>query len=109
MSCGTLEFHAASSVFVYGGITLCALPFQAIRLTVKVHYVAPKPQGQAPGLAMVPVRSPLLGESLLISFPPGTEMVHFPGFAYMTYVFSHAYQAYAWWVTPFGNPWVNVC
>ena len=27
------------------------------------------------------VRSPLLAESLLFSFPPGTEMVHFPGFA----------------------------
>jgi hypothetical protein len=27
------------------------------------------------------VRSPLLSESLLFSFPPGTEMVHFPGFA----------------------------
>ena len=26
-------------------------------------------------------RSPLLTESLLLSFPPGTEMVHFPGFA----------------------------
>jgi hypothetical protein len=26
-------------------------------------------------------RSPLLSESWLLSFPPGTEMVHFPGFA----------------------------
>jgi hypothetical protein len=26
-------------------------------------------------------RSPLLTESLLISFPPGTEMFQFPGFA----------------------------
>ena len=26
-------------------------------------------------------RSPLLPESLLLSFPPGTEMVHFPGLA----------------------------
>ncbi len=26
-------------------------------------------------------RSPLLAESRLFSFPPGTEMVHFPGFA----------------------------
>ena len=34
------------------------------------------------------VRSPLLTESLLFSLPPGTEMVHFPGFAPTTYVFS---------------------
>ena len=30
---------------------------------------------------LLPVRSPLLGESRLISFPPGTEMFQFPGFA----------------------------
>ena len=30
---------------------------------------------------LVRVRSPLLGESLLMSFPPGTEMFQFPGFA----------------------------
>ena len=30
---------------------------------------------------LVPVRSPLLGESQLMSFPPGTEMFQFPGFA----------------------------
>ena len=31
--------------------------------------------------ALIRVRSPLLAESLLITFPPGTEMFHFPGFA----------------------------
>ena len=30
---------------------------------------------------LVPVRSPLLRESRLISLPPGTEMFHFPGLA----------------------------
>ncbi len=34
------------------------------------------------------VRSPLLAESRLISFPPGTEMFQFPGFALLAYVFS---------------------
>ena len=33
-------------------------------------------------------RSPLLAESLLMSFPPGTEMFQFPGFASSPYVFS---------------------
>ncbi len=37
---------------------------------------------------LVRVRSPLLTESLLMSFPPGTEMFQFPGFASYTYVFS---------------------
>ena len=34
------------------------------------------------------VRSPLLAESWLFSFPPGTEMVHFPGFAPPAYGFN---------------------
>src|SRR5699024_5461121 len=33
-------------------------------------------------LRLLPVRSPLLGESLLMSFPKGTEMFHFPSFAF---------------------------
>jgi hypothetical protein len=33
-------------------------------------------------------RSPLLAESQLMSFPPGTKMFQFPGFASLTYVFS---------------------
>ena len=37
---------------------------------------------------LVPVRSPLLGESRLMSFPPVTEMFQFTGFASPTYVFS---------------------
>ena len=38
---------------------------------------------------LFPVRSPLLGESLLFSLPPGTEMFQFPGFASATYEFSN--------------------
>jgi hypothetical protein len=37
---------------------------------------------------LVRVRSSLLTESLLMSFPPGTEIFQFPGFASITYVFS---------------------
>ena len=40
---------------------------------------------QATGL--LPFRSPLLGESRLMSFPPGTEMFQFPGFASRPYGF----------------------
>ena len=37
------------------------------------------PDGDPSGLGLIPVRSPLLRESRLISFPPGTEMFQFPG------------------------------
>ena len=53
------------------------------------------------------VRSPLLAESLLMSFPPGTEMFQFPGFASPAYVFSWRYPC--GWVAPFGYPRINAC
>ena len=39
------------------------------------------PHVQAHGFGLFRFRSPLLSESRLIYFPPGTEMVHFPGLA----------------------------
>ena len=39
------------------------------------------PRSKLPGLGYIRFRSPLLTESRLISFPPGTEMFQFPGFA----------------------------
>ena len=37
---------------------------------------------------LIRFRSPLLTESLLLSFPPGTEMFQFSGFASHAYAFS---------------------
>jgi hypothetical protein len=50
---------------------------------------------------LVPVRSPLLRESRLISFPPVTEMFQFTGFAPDTYGFSAGYPGKPGWVSPF--------
>ena len=50
-------------------------------------------------------RSPLLAESLLMSFPPGTEMFQFPGFASRSYVFRPG-SPYGG-VSPFGNSRIN--
>src|SRR4029434_11282747 len=47
---------------------------------------------------LIPFRSPLLGESRLLSVPPGTEMVHFPGLATPSYEFR--------WRDP-GLPWMG--
>ena len=43
---------------------------------------------------LIPVRSPLLGESRLLSFPLGTEMVHFPRFASPPYGFRWRYPGF---------------
>ncbi len=44
--------------------------------------------GPKTGLGYVRFRSPLLTESRLISFPPGTEMFQFPGLARQVYAFN---------------------
>ena len=55
---------------MYGTFTLYGVTFQTLPLSLRLSLAR-----------LLPVRSPLLGESRLISFPPGTEMFHFPGFA----------------------------
>lgn len=84
------------SAFAYGAITRSGRLFQTVPLTVR--FVTPcrscatglwlprPPLRNArmlarKGFGLVRVRSPLLPESLLFSFPVGTEMVHFPTFA----------------------------
>ena len=57
------------TLYPYGAVTRYGRPFQA-----RSGYGS-----EATGL--VRVRSPLLTESRLMSFPPGTEMFQFPGFA----------------------------
>ena len=52
-----------------------------------------------PRFGLAPFRSPLLGGSLLFSFPPTTGMFRFVGFASMI----HGCHACAWRVAPFGH------
>ena len=91
------------SPFAYGAFTLYRRSFQIVRLGDR--FLTPRrrrddalsgpatPSIQRPraytyrGFRLFPVRSPLLGESRLLSLPPGTEMVHFPGLASPPYVF----------------------
>ena len=52
------------------------------------------------GFGLFPVRSPLLGESLLFSLPRGTKMFQFPRFASLPNSDNSAAHC---WVVPFGN------
>ena len=56
-----------SSFYAYGAVTRYGRAFQLVRLVSEY--------------GLVRVRSPLLTESRLISFPSGTEMFQFPEFA----------------------------
>ena len=90
-------------VFTYGTIALCGARFHSLRLTpdfvtaaepgtARTRVLQP-PTGNACPLTpvrfrLIPFRSPLLRESRLISFRPGTEMFQFPGLASSAYVFN---------------------
>ena len=66
--------------YPYGAITHYGPTFQTVPVQLSC----------ATGL--VRVRSPLLTESRLMSFPPATEMVQFAGFASHGYVFTTRYR-----------------
>ena len=59
---------------------------------------------------LIRVRSPLLTESLLLSLPQGTEMVHFPWLASLGLCVHPRMMGHdAHRVSPFGNPRIIAC
>ena len=80
----------------------------------------PTPRSRMPALqprmnesmrfGLIPVRSPLLGESRLISFPSGTEMFHFPEFAPCNLCIQLQVTGYdSRRVSPFRDPRIKGC
>ena len=65
--------------YLYGAITHFGPPFQMV------------PVKKINGTGLVRVRSPLLTESRLMSFPPATKMFQFAGFALHNYLFIMQY------------------
>ena len=66
-------------------ITFYGPAFQRVHLKVGLVTLLMRsynPSVQARWFGLFRFRSPLLSESRLIYFPPGTEMVHFPGLAH---------------------------
>ena len=89
--------------FAYGTIALYGARFHALQLstglvtpagpgTTRAGALQPPIRNGCPltrmKFGLFPFRSPLLGESRLISFPPGTEMFQFPGLPSRGYVFT---------------------
>ena len=74
--------------FAYGIVTLFDLPFKTVRLSFSVPFLRSLPRRYFyPRFGLLRFRSPLLSESFLLSFPPGTKMFQFPGFPPYPYVF----------------------
>ena len=63
-----------------------AVPPPSDLVTPTCPVLQPRPD-ESGRFGLVPFRSPLLRESLLLSFPPGTEMFQFPGSAAGPYGF----------------------
>ena len=78
--CGTQGTSRSSSGFTYGPITLSRSSFQNASVTLAGTFMeALQPRrDESLRFGLIRVRSPLLPESRLISFPLGTEMFHFP-------------------------------
>ena len=85
------ESRAPPVSFVYRAITVCGTPFQSVSTRHCVHSLPlwrqvalpATPHTQRPQACtrmrfrLIPFRSPLLGESLLLSFPRATKMFQF--------------------------------
>ena len=92
--------------FAHGAVTLCGATFQTLALAPSASCAGPAtPGGWPPGLGLVRVRSPLLAESMFLSFPPATEMFHFAGSrARRAIWFTRGRHPGGCRVAPFGNP-----
>ena len=75
----TQEIPRRARVFDYGPVTLYGAIFHSLDLTVALPHRAPTTPPASWWFGLFRFRSPLLTESLSLSFPPVTEMFHFTG------------------------------
>ena len=92
--------------FAYEAFTLYSCPFQNILLSSR--FVTPYKKSYNPnpkiGLGYFPFRSPLLRESIFLSFPPATKMFQFTGLlSLLLCIHNRITVNYYCWVSPFGN------
>ena len=73
----TLELTKVNQDVAYGAITLYGMAFQPFLLSIINPITWSEPHSRWFGLFRF--RSPLLTESITLSFPPGTKMFQFPG------------------------------
>ena len=85
---GYSGYHWASLGFAYGGLTLSAACFHLLPLASLLPSRGPTTPGgpRTARFGLLPVRSPLLGESLLFSSPAATKMFQFAAFAQLVAV-----------------------
>ncbi len=105
VSRATQDTPNAESTYKYATVTLCGWTFQTILLRWFVVQRCPTTPmlPKQDWFGLFPVRSPLLRESLLFSFPAGTKMFQFPAYAS---VITDTWSSTKW-VVPFGDPGIK--
>ena len=106
-----LRYHICRiEYFAYGAFTLFGPLFQSSSTIIYLYNCTayaicdPTTPDVNTWFGLLPVRSPLLGQSHLISTPAGTQMVHFPAYRPDTLFYWRICTWYlTMWVTPFGN------
>ncbi len=91
--------------FAHAAFTLSGRLFQVVELSLFTRCEGPSTPGEYPRFGLFRFRSPLLTESISLSFPPLTEMFHFSGFRVHNPMCSgYDDGAFLHQVTPFGYP-----
>jgi hypothetical protein len=101
----------SGSDFAYGSFTLYGRTFQNCSAIFPGPTSEPRNLPiQVSGFRLFPFRSPLLRESLALSFPQGTEMFHFPWFCFTGLCIQPAmYRHNPVRVSPFGHLRIKAC
>jgi hypothetical protein len=97
----------------YGVLTLYDSAFQQIRLVVELITLLMRsynPQSASTWVWAVPISLAATFGISVIYFPPGTEMVHFPGLAHTNLFYSVGCNgSSSRRVSPFGDPRIKAC
>ena len=80
--------------FVYGTLTLCDRLSHAVRLDGRILMQVRTPGNNVSWFGLLRVRSPLLAESRLMSFPAPTEMFQFRAFPAYDYLIHRTLTRY---------------
>ena len=89
----TQEIPRRAQVFGYGPLTLCGAIFHSLHLTVALPCWAPTTPVINYRFGLFRFRSPLLTESLSLSFPRVTEMFHFARYRDMSLMNSDSFDS----------------
>ena len=101
------------SAFGYMALTFFGSAFQRIHLAVELVTLLTRsynPQSASTWVWAVPISLAATFGISVIYFPPGTEMVHFPGLAHTRLFYSAGCsESSSRRVSPFGNPRIKAC